>query len=173
MLAHFQDEAHRLHEQVQAQEREVRPFVIPKSDTDSDTSSRSRHSNSRRRWKRKNFTTKSPALNRWPRALRPVPQFPAHSPPYQFNRCHTFDLSCLLLSSKAMSVERRTLIFPTRARTHLRRVILICSSIPCVDLSCCFDCSSSPPHLPPSPPRFVRYAPLCHEKWCFVLIVVE
>jgi hypothetical protein len=33
MLAHFQDEAHKLHEQVQAQEKEVRFFPIPISDT--------------------------------------------------------------------------------------------------------------------------------------------
>ena len=110
---------------------------------------RPRHSNSKRCWKTKNFATRRPASNRWLRALRRVPQFPAHSPPYQFNRCQTSDLNCLLLNSKAMSIERRTLIFPTRARTRFHRVILICSSIPCVDLSCCFDRSSSPPQLPP------------------------
>lgn len=110
---------------------------------------RSRHSNYKRCWKKKSFTTKRATSNRWLRALRRVPQFPAHSQPYQFNRSLTFDLSYLLLNSKAMSIECRTLIFPHEGtRTRLRCVILICSSIPCVDLSCCFDCSSSPP-LPP------------------------
>lgn len=113
---------------------------------------RPRHSNSKRCWKMKTLTTQRPASNRWPRALRRVPQFPAHSPPYQFNRCHTSDLNSLLLNSKAMSID-----FPTRARTRLRRVILICCSIPCVDISCCFDC----PSLPPPPPPPTSLCPLC------------